>query len=125
VKELTELLGQLATKLGTTVDKLWGVLLRQAPISGAVDIILCIVLVIASAWVFRFVQNKTTAPPLSETNKYPSADWEAEGTVLAWVGAAVFIGVAGLQVFYSIEGIVTAFLNPEYWALSKILGKVK
>jgi hypothetical protein len=46
VKELTELLGKLADKLGTTVEKLWSVLLKQAPISGTVDLLLCASLVV-------------------------------------------------------------------------------
>jgi hypothetical protein len=125
MKEITELLGQLATELGTTAGKLWGVLLRQAPISGALNIILCITLVVASVWVFRFVQDKTTAPPQSETNKYPSAAWGKEGAFFAWVYAMSFIGVAAIFILSSVGEIVTAFFNPEFWALKKILSTLE
>ena len=38
--KLSELLGQLAIKLGTTVEYLWKVLINQAYITGIVNIIL-------------------------------------------------------------------------------------
>lgn len=34
-----QLLEQLAVKLGTTVEHLWGVLIRQAPVSGLISIL--------------------------------------------------------------------------------------
>ena len=119
MKEMTELLGKLADKLGTTVEKLWSVLLKQAPISGVIDLALCVALVIASIFIFRFVQNKTTP---QEEERY--ADWDDEGKFFAWAGTAIFIAIAGVFIMCSVESIVSAFFNPEYWALTKILSKV-
>ena len=39
MKELIPFLEQLAFKLGTTTEKIWVVLLKQAPISAMVDIV--------------------------------------------------------------------------------------
>jgi hypothetical protein len=119
MKEMTILLEKLADKLGTTVEKLWSVLLRQAPISGAVDLILCIILVVASIFVFKFVNKKTTG------GKDGYADWDDEGKFFAWAGAAIIIGINVFLIVCSAESIISAFFNPEYWALSKILSKVK
>ena len=119
MKELTELLSELAVKLGITVDRLWIVLLKQAPISGMIDLLICIAFVTASIFLFRFVQKKTT-PQKGE--KY--ADWVEEEKVWAWIGTAFFIGVSGLIVLFSVESIVAAFFNPEYWALTKILSEI-
>lgn len=119
MKELTELLGALAVKLGTTVDKLWSVLLKQAPISGTVDLVICIALVIASVFVFRFVNTKTTE------DEHGEADWDSDGKCFVWIGTAIFIAIAGALILCSVESIASAFFNPEYWALTKILSKCR
>ena len=41
-EKFQKLIEALAAKLGTTAEHLWGVLVRQAPISGAVDLVLCV-----------------------------------------------------------------------------------
>lgn len=126
MKELTELLGQLAAKLGTTVEKLWVVLLKQAPISGAVDLAICIGLVILSVWAFRFVKGKTTKHKTSD-DKYAriEADWEDEGAFFAWMTVAIIFLITAIHFCISAEMTVAAFFNPEYWALTKILSSIK
>lgn len=39
-----QLIEDMAAKLGVTAEHLWGVLVKQAPISGAVDLVICIVM---------------------------------------------------------------------------------
>lgn len=126
MKELTELLGQLAAKLGTTVEKLWAVLLKQAPISGAIDILICVGMVFFSVWAFRFVKGKTTKRKKSD-DKYEraEADWKDEGAFFSWVAVGFIFLVTAICICASAEMAVAAFFNPEYWALTKILDKVK
>ncbi len=38
-EQIEKLLRELAEKLGTTAEHLWGVLMRQAPISGVIGIL--------------------------------------------------------------------------------------
>ena len=118
MKELATLLEQLAAKLGTTTEKLWGVLVKQAAISGAVSFIESIIFALALIWVFRFIQKKTT--PTGERDR---SDWEDEGKGIAWIGFAIIAPIVIVSVFCSIENTINAFLNPEYWALSQILKK--
>lgn len=118
------LIEKLAEKLGTTAEHLWGVLLHQAPISGAVDLATVAVMVLAAVGLVRFVKGKTTKPAMTEDDRYPHAEWEDEGAGLAWLGATIYLIITGVVVIGSAQGIVAAFFNPEYWALSHILGKV-
>ena len=125
MKELIPFLEQLASKLGTTVEKLWTVLLRQAPISGTINLVLCVCLVLVAVKCFRFVNRKTTVPAKTKEDQYPNAQWEEEGAVGAWVGIGLLFLVIGLIIIFSVQNIATAFLNPEYWALEKILSTFK
>lgn len=112
---------KLAEKLGTTVEHLWGVLLTQAPISGFIDLVTCIALVFAMVFVYRLVRRKTTVPQKTEENKYPSAEWVDDGRADAWICTTIFILIGTIIVAASLEGILAAFFNPEYWALKRVL----
>jgi hypothetical protein len=126
MKELTELLGQLAAKLGTSVEKLWAVLLKQAPISGTIDLLICIGMVIFSVWAFRFVKDKTAKHEMVKDHwRSIEAEWEDEGAFLSWVAVGAFFLLTIICVDSEAEIIMAAFFNPEYWALTKILSKVK
>ena len=96
---------------------------------GTVDLVLCLCLVFAWIWAFRFVQKKTTLIPLPQqegySRGYERSDWEDEGKVFAWIGLGVAFIVVGVLVIGSAENIVTAFFNPEYWALTKVLAKCR
>ena len=116
MKELTVLLEQLALKLGTTVEHLWGVLLRQAPISGTVNIIISVTVIIISVFFVRLAIVKT---------KGPDAEWDEEGAFLIWVVALIIAFGSSAIVFASIKNIASAFLNPEYWALNELLTAIK
>lgn len=56
-----QMIEALAAKLGTTAEHLWGVLVRQAPITGAVDLAICVVLAALTAWWVSVVNRKTQA----------------------------------------------------------------
>lgn len=115
-------LTQLANKLGTTAEYLWGVLLKQAPISGGVDLLVMLVLVLLSMRLFRFVNQKTTTPPPDQNNPYPIAAWKDEtGVALAWFGVWCFSVLVILHVVCDLNMVVAAFMNPGYWALSQII----
>ena len=120
----TALIEKLAAKLGTTAEHLWGVLLHQAPISGAVDLATVVVMVLMAIILFRFVRSKTTPPDRTYEQQYPHAEWEYEGAGVAWLLTIICLVMVGIVVVELAQSIVAAFLNPEYWALSRILGKL-
>lgn len=116
-----KLIRDLAEKLGTTADHLWGVLCRQAPISGITNLVVIAGLIAFIVWGFKLVKRKTTEPAPTEANKYPSADWEDEGKTIAWlVWGLATIGII-IWIAASLEIIVAALLNPEYWALKQLV----
>lgn len=115
-----QLLEVLATKLGTTVEHLWDVLIKQATISGLTDLVICSILVLAAWWVVVFVKQKTT--PREGLNKLLiPADWHGD-EVPAWGVAMLIVMIVSIIVLFTLPGIVYAFTNPEYWALKQLLG---
>lgn len=113
------LVEKIAEKFGTTGEELWGVMLKQAPINGAVDLLLATCLVIM---VFRwssFVSKKTSGRMVD--GQVCKADWREEGAALAYLSAFFAVVVTTLVVIASAQGIVSAFLNPEFWALKQVL----
>lgn len=112
-----EFLVTFAEKIGTSVDKLWSALLKQAPVSGTIDVIIYIVMLIASIVAFRIISKKTT---VQEGDKY--AEWEDEGKVFAWAIYGVVVGIMVAIFLATIGSVIAAFFNPEYWALMQIVG---
>lgn len=122
MNEATEkLIRELAEKLGTTADHLWGVLCRQAIISGVTNLIVLGVWFFIIVWGYKIVARKTKCPPKTETNPYPVSEWNGEGVACAWLVWGFLAGVSILIAGLSLEYVVGSLLNPEYWALNKIV----
>ena len=110
------LIETIATKLGTTAEHLWGVLIKQAPISAATDLASCVVFVLLSVGFILFVKRNTTVPDGEHR-----AIWNNEGAFFAWFAALLFL-VFTIVTVTSLAGVIIAgFINPEYWALQRIL----
>lgn len=106
--ETIKLIETMAAKLGTTSEYLWGVLLKQAPISAAIDAAGSLLLAAGCVWLARLCNRKVD-----------SEDWDA----VAWIPVGLVLFIFGTITFYALFEIPTALLNPEYWALAKLLGK--
>ena len=114
-----QVLTTLATKLGTTAEYLWGVLLRQATIAGVMNLTIVAIMVVAAVLLARFVRGKTKK--IDDGTGWERAAWEGEGAFFAW-GAVFFFGaITFVAVIIEVPAAITAFVNPEYWALSRIL----
>ncbi len=109
----------LAQKLGTTAEYLWGVLLKQAPITGLVHLALLISLVVMAVWWTRVVIDKTTEKEVKGFC-YPRAEWESDEALGAWLSVALTVLHALFFVTTNLADTVAALLNPEYWALKQI-----
>jgi len=110
-------LTQLATKLGTNAEYLWGVLITQAPITATMDLFVLIAWVIPTIWWIMYVKRKTTRP----AEGY--ADWGSDDTQTVFSWGSIIILIIGIAFAASctIPNAITAFINPEYWALMQIL----
>ena len=106
----------LASKLGVAVELLWEALLRQAIINGIVDLIFYILIgcsiypaILLWKWIYKKVEND---------------NWDE--IAYAWPGLlSVVLFILILAAFLSSYMTVASFLNPEYWALDRILKGIK
>jgi hypothetical protein len=123
--QMFQALMALAQKLGTTAEYLFGVLVKQAVISGITNAAILVVwLFVFRKW-FSIVSAKTKRPPASKNDDYrgPRAEWDPEDTryVFAWVSIAIMSVATFIMCVTIIPDVVTAILNPEYFALKQIL----
>ena len=109
-----KLIRDLAEKLGTTAEHLWGVLIRQAPITAITDLIECLILV--AVYVYGRHRLMRWHKSLQETN-----DADHPGFLILYVGFVLLLCITIICALFSVSGIVTAFMNPEYWALKQIV----
>ena len=119
-----KLIESLAQKLGTTSEYLWRVLMKQAPISSTVDLIIIIGLIISGIILYK-LHRKFSKPYTDQKyseNMYE--DLEAL-VVIPMAFAAMLWGILVIIYFTCIGDIVTGYLNPEYWALHEVLKQIK
>jgi hypothetical protein len=140
MEKLTPLLEKLAQQLGTTATHLWAVLIAQAKIAFVGYIIEIILLCILNyLWIILF--RKTLKPYIfkidyngKEITKTFNTRWNywwEENEGLSWTYGTIFIALGILFVIWdivtinSIPLILSSLINPEYWALNKILTLLK
>ena len=121
-KDVSILLEKLAEKLGTTSQYLWQVLIKQAPISATINLIEIILVGVFGVILWKLHKKFYGNMPGKEYSYY--SEMEELIIVPMMVGMMIFVVVA-IAGFCSIETIITGFVNPEYWALNKILDKIK
>ena len=120
-EQTTKLIEQLAQKLGTTSEYLWTVLLKQAPISAAIDALYFILVIIGGIIIYRV--HKYLG---KETDDKYSIYYVKEGFVaIPMIFAAMIWAICFIACFFSIGNIINGFFNPEYWALKEVLGACK
>ena len=115
-EQTSKLVEQLAQKLGTTSEYLWGILLKQAPISATIDLIYCILVFLMGVLLYRLHIH------FSKSGIYEDSDGGIPAAML--IGSIIW-SIIAIVCFFCIGGIVTGFVNPEYWALDKILSALK
>jgi hypothetical protein len=120
-KETTELIDKLASKLGTTAEHLWGVLVQQAPISASTNLALLIVMIII---VIVCVRQFRTHLPKSSGPGEPDNMHDVFVVMSIIVGSIVLIALCVVTI-QSATMIAAGFFNPEYWALKEVLENVR
>jgi hypothetical protein len=106
-EQTIQLLDTYATKLGTTSELLWGVLLKQAPISATADLILLAFLFLIAGLCFWCSAK--------------CFDNDDDGKATLFCVGVVFSILFTINGACSLSSIAGAYLNPEYWALQEIL----
>lgn len=109
-EQTTKMIEELSQKLGTTVQHLWGVLVKQAPIDSTVDIFVLTLWLYFQIRLLKVIRRKTEGRSPEWDEKLPP--------YIFWFATAGFLF---LSFTYNINLIVAGFVNPEYWALKQIL----
>lgn len=120
-QETLAILNRLAEKFGTTVEHLWGVLVKQAFISAVTDLFHVLTLLIVASAGLVLVYRKTRTPPETEKDRDPQAEWDGDPAFYAWCIALTALIPIYVSIIASAPNIISGFLNPEYWALQQIL----
>lgn len=113
-KELLNRLDTLAAYMHTTGEHLWRVLIRESYIEGVTDLAVLLGAVVGIIWVFR--QFERVAGVENGPGCYDNLNKELRYLGLTLLMATLVM--IGWVVGCSIPG---EFLNPEYFALSKLL----
>lgn len=122
-EETQELLSQLASKLGTTAEYLWGVLLKQAPIDGFLHIGFFLLATIAGVALWKL--HKHFMVERGERHKESIYDSSEPAAAIFMFLAGIIWAVLFIIATVGLGHAVTAFTNPEYWALTEILSASK
>ena len=121
-EEITQMLRELATQLGTTTEFLWGVLIRQAFISGtynAILVVVCIVTITSVKLKETFLTEIKQSLPYAQREKLEA--WQIFSIITLSIASVI-----SLVVLAATSGnMMTALFNPEYWALNKVMGMLK
>jgi len=111
-----KMIEDMAMKLGTTVEYLWAVLVSQAIVSSVTRLCILSVLVVICYLVYRQLFVRRTLK-----------DYDDHDDRMTLIAVRIGFGVVVLLVFVAtaliIPTVVTGFVNPEYWALQKILNR--
>lgn len=109
MEQLTQLLTQLAEKLGTTTEYLWEVLLKQAQVALASNSLFLLMLVIALVGCILAIKSLM---------KERDEDFDKELLLpILFVLAFIFTGL----IIATTHDVLTLSINPEYWALKHVL----
>lgn len=111
MEESLKLLDALASKLSVPVEHLWQVMVTQAPVNSTIDIFSTVIPCIIFAFMTKYL--------FKEANK---DNWESPEKGIPAVIGGITLFFFALITLASINGIITGFINPEYWALMKIKG---
>lgn len=126
-EELDKQLAALAEKLGTSVEHLWGVLVRQAAIDGINKLVLCGAgLVFIATAVYLVLQMRTVLLVKQDPSR-PFEERIKDGfsffpIPLIYVLGALFIMFTLAMMATSFYWMLTDFFNPEYFALHQLPG---
>jgi len=119
IETLAEKLGgaidALALKLGTTAEHLWGVLVRQAYVESMTNAILLI-----ASWAAAALWTKWLLKSRRATIADGDDDWTM-GQIISVTILGFYMVILLIATYGNADAIVSGFINPEFFALSKIM----
>jgi hypothetical protein len=116
MQPIADALKELALKLGTTTEYLWGVLIKQAPISATIQLGQAMFFVVVAVLFYFKVMKMIRGGELSDENF---------GAVVVTVIFGTVVAAGLLTAILSFGDVINGYFSPEYWALNEILSKLK
>ena len=113
--ETAKVIDGIAAKLGTTTEYLWGVLIRQAPISATITLVYFVVLLLIGFGLFRLHKYFMKEDAYDNYNNDPM--------LLMIILSAAWV-ILMVICFLNLDNIFIGYFNPEYWAINKILNSL-
>lgn len=118
--EAIKLLESIASKLGTTTEYLWNVLLSEAKYDAIVSIIQLTIMT-----VFIYFTIKLHIKFCKEIDDKNSIYYDNEYTVgLPMIFAAIISAIFIFIILMGLPELISSIFNPEYWALKRILRNI-
>jgi nitrate reductase gamma subunit len=115
-EKIASLIEKLATKLGTTAEYLWGVLIKQAAISATVDILFASIIITGIVFYTKWLFKRTNDPDYDIDDHDGAIALGIVGGVLSLIGIIILL--------FCIQNIFTGYFNPEYWALKTVFDAI-
>ncbi len=115
VAEIMTRIDVLAAKIGVGAEALWAILVKQAVISGWIELIFIIGTIAAWPLFLRSVR--------ATFRHFESAKTSEETAMVCFAGCVVFgiaLAILTIAAVFSVGNVVTAFANPEYAALQSL-----
>lgn len=119
VNEMMSRIDLLATKLGVAAEHLWEVMVRQAVITGTIELLTVIFITSGLAIYVKLLLKNRWYDKIEEVPTLSGVI-----VVCSMVIATVF-GLCMLVAFTTLDSAITKILNPEYWAYQSFLGNVR
>src|ERR1700746_2679339 len=115
-EDLNNELAGLASKLGISVEHLWGVLVRQAYIDGISSLattLVCVLLGVVIIYAFFYLRRKFKNTPHQEWTQPFGVLLEPFGFVILGIVLLVIITIGSDNLYW----VVSDFYSPEFYAL--------
>jgi hypothetical protein len=126
--KLTELLEKLAIKLGTTVEHLWGVLVKQTKIVFWEYIgytVLAVIFFISAIYFIKFSLDRLDVVSQYNMDKtYSSQKMDEIAPTVLLVFCIILVVAIPFVIIGNVKTIMTLKNNPEYWALGEVVGTI-
>lgn len=114
-EQTEQLIRELADKLGTTTEHLWGVLVKQAPLSATVEIMYALAACALLATCVKMVS-------WAGKRIIEGEDEERDVMAMVWgITIGIFSIILVATAVANAATTLSGFLNPEYWALKQLL----
>jgi hypothetical protein len=114
--ELNNQVAALASKLGISVEHLWGVLVKQAYIDGISSLattLVCVLIGVVVIYSFLHLRHRLKNRPDHEWSQPFGLFTEPFGFVILGIVLLVIISVASDNLYW----VISDFSNPEFYAL--------